>query len=135
MCDLITVAHTAARQLIPSISRPSILHGASRRDDVGQSCHPPNFVCDLGTLRASLHALWCRRRQLRQLGSAQQSVRLTIRNALSNLTPAGGTTPPALWSKTLSPESNYSSMLAAGGMQGISMTYLNATMFVRQVIR
>jgi hypothetical protein len=76
----------------------------------------------------------CCRRQLRQVvSSANQSVRLTIRNALSNITPAGGTTAPALWGKTLSPGSNYSSLLAAGGMPGISLTYLNSTLFVRQV--
>ncbi len=79
------------------------------------------------------HPLHCRRR-LQQAATNQQQVRLTIRNALSNLTPAGRTTPPALlWASALSPRSNYSSVLAAQGMPNVSLSYRNATTFVRQV--
>ena len=99
--------------------------------------YPGNAVIHLVTLdyfAAYLLAFCPCRRQLRQVvSSANQSVRVTIRNALSNITPAGGTTAPVLWGKTLSLGTNYSSMLAAGGMPGVTLTYLNSTLFVRQV--
>ena len=106
--------------------------------------------------RHGLHSL-PRRRRLQQDAVSGQEVRLTIRNALSNLTPAGGTTPPALvrsafmsrqinvvtaedrldltqWGSALSPSSNYSSVLAAQGMPNVSLRFRNATMYVRQVL-